>query len=135
MALVVIHGPTIAAGESLSDAVNVSDGTLVRLTMPAEWTDADLTFQISTDGVEYNDMYDHHGAEVTCVCTPGVGIIFPRDFLAGIGFIKFRSGHADHPRPQPEQRLFAVAVLLASAPAQSGEDDEQNMPVQQPVRA
>lgn len=111
MPLTLIMGPVIEAGESLSDAIDISGGSLVRLTMPTNWTYANLTFQISTDGQFFNDLYLHTGEEVKCVCTPGAGIVFPRDLLAGIGFIKFRSGTTQAPRVQPERCEFSVAVL------------------------
>ena len=116
MPLTVINGPTIAAGEALSDVVDVSAGALVRLTMPVDWTAADLTFQISSDGEFFNDLYDHNGGEVTCVCTPGVGIIFPGDFMLGVAFLRFRSGTSQNPQPQPEERAFSVAVLSDDGP-------------------
>jgi hypothetical protein len=110
MPLQVINGPIIEEGEALSDAVDVSKGELVRLTMPAAWTSAALTFQISSDGEGFNDLYNYDGGETQIVVAPGAGIIFPRDFLRGIGFIKFRSGTSNQPVPQPERREFSVAV-------------------------
>src|SRR3954464_9174665 len=67
MSLQVLNGPTIAAGESLSDALDCTAGPLVRITIPAEFTPANLTFQLSSDGVGYNDLYDVHGNEITIV--------------------------------------------------------------------
>ena len=55
--LQVLEGPKIEAGESLSDGVDCSAGQLVRITMPYTWTPAPITFQFSTDGVFYNDMF------------------------------------------------------------------------------
>ena len=109
MALTVINGPTIAAGESLSDAVDVG-GDLVRITMPAAWTDADLTFQISTDGQFFNDLYGYEGNEIDIPVIPGSAILLPPMLMSGINFIKFRSGRSQNPRPQEKQRVFAVTV-------------------------
>src|SRR5262245_20209554 len=111
MPLTVINGPTIAAGEAVSDVVDITSGNLVRLTMPAAWTEAPLTFLISSDGEFFNPLYDYHGHEVAIPVSPGAGIIFPRDFFVGVGFIRFCSGNADHEVPQPEARAFSVAVL------------------------
>jgi hypothetical protein len=36
-------------------------GDIVRITIPQEFTDANLTFQVSTDGNLYNDLYDAAG--------------------------------------------------------------------------
>jgi hypothetical protein len=111
MPLTVINGPTIAAGETLSDAIDISAGAMVRLTMPAAWTDASLTFQISSDGLFFNNLYNYQGEEVEIPVHPGTGIIFPRDFLVGVAFLRFRSGNVGREVPQPEQREFSVAVL------------------------
>ncbi|WP_445215466.1 hypothetical protein ACKWRH_23590 [Bradyrhizobium sp. Pa8] len=110
MPLVVLNGPIIAAGESLSDAVDCSGADIVRLTMPADWTDALLTFQISTDGLFFNNLFNHHGEEVSLPVTPGVAIVVPLDFLRSAAFIKFRSGSYQTPKPQAAQREFAITV-------------------------
>ena len=51
MAIQVLNGPTIAAGDSLSDGLDCSGGKIVKITMPADWTFADITFQTSSDGI------------------------------------------------------------------------------------
>ena len=65
MPLVIVDGPTIAKGESLSDGVDCSAGTIVRITVPQEFTDANFTFQVSSDGNLYNDLFDDEGEEIT----------------------------------------------------------------------
>ena len=67
MTLQVLEGPTIQAGESLSDRIDCSAGQLVRITMPYTWDNpaTSITFQFSTDGVFYNDMFGLDGYEVT----------------------------------------------------------------------
>lgn len=111
--LAIVAGPTIAAGESLSDAVDVSAGTLLRITTPAGWTPANLTFQISTDGVFFNDVYDPSGRELVIVCDAARGIII-RDLEAVLSaaFLKFRSGSASHPVPQDAEREFACVIKI-----------------------
>ena len=112
MTLKVLNGPTIAAGESLSDAVDCSGGQLVRITMPADWNDAVLTFQFSTDGVFFNDMFGLDGYEVGVPeVVPGSGVILPGDVGRAIAFIKFRSGTRGNPVAQDEDRVFAVTIL------------------------
>jgi hypothetical protein len=111
MPLTIINGPFIQAGEALSDVIDCSPGRLVRLTMPGAWTSALLSFQISTDNILYNNLYTHDGQEVAIPVQPGAGIIFPEGLMAGISFIKFRSGRAGHDVNQAELREFAVALL------------------------
>src|SRR5204863_451696 len=105
--LVVLNGPTIAAGESLSDGLDCSGGPIVKVTMPASWDAANITFQTSTDGLFYNDMFDTEGHEVSFKVYAGTAIWVDR---MRMGWLKFRSGTRDNPVPQKEQRAFAVAI-------------------------
>ncbi|MET4628441.1 hypothetical protein ABIB83_005474 [Bradyrhizobium sp. I1.8.5] len=115
MAIEIINDPTIAAGESLSDAVDCSAGKIVRLTMPADWLNAPLTFQISSDGLFYNDVFDNKGIELKSVVVAGTAVIVPADYLAAANFIKFRSGTRDLPVTQPAERAFAIALEVLGA--------------------
>jgi len=119
--LTVINGPTIAAGESLSNAVDVTAGAMVRITMPPEWTEAPITFQFSTDGLFFNEMCNLDGFAVTIEnIWPGSGVIVPEHIGRAVAHIKFRSGTAGNPVPQEGERWFAVAIIDsgdASAPA------------------
>jgi hypothetical protein len=111
--LQVIEGPTIEAGESLSNEVDCSAGQLVRITMPAEWTEAPLTFEFSTDGVFFNQMYGLDGFAVKVpVVVPKSGVIIPGDIGRAIAFIRFRSGHEGNPVEQKGIRNFAVTILV-----------------------
>ena len=118
MPLQVLNGPIIRAGESLSDGLDFSAGKIVRLTMPVNWASAPLTFQISTDGEGYNDLYhlqvvagSYSGYEVTLnAVVPGIGLILPTDFGKGANFVKFRSGTRSLPIIQSADREFAVAI-------------------------
>ncbi|HEY3145466.1 MAG TPA: hypothetical protein VGJ75_03900, partial [Dongiaceae bacterium] len=117
MTLTILDGPVIAAGESLSDALDVSMGSILRITTPLGWTPAPVTFQISTDGQGYNDLFTPDGEEVSIVCNGlNRAIIVPKTVSKPIGFIKFRSGTTMRPVKQEAQRQFAVAVKTA-APA------------------
>jgi hypothetical protein len=117
MTLNVINGPIIAAGESFSDAVDCSGGDAVRITMPAEWTGANLTFAISTDGNGFNDLFDLEGNEITIVVKPGAAVRMGREWASFWNFIKFRSGTRDHPVVQRERREFAITLSTAAAAA------------------
>jgi hypothetical protein len=111
--LQVLNGPTIEKGESLSEAVDCSDGQLVRITMPTDWTDAELTFQFSTDGLFFNELYQLDGFAVTLPhVVRGAGVVIPESIGRAIAFIKFRSGTAGNPVVQEETRAFAVTILI-----------------------
>jgi len=114
MPLQVIVGPIIQAGQSLSDELDVSAGKMVRITTPNSWDPiAPVTFQISTDGQLYNDLFMPDGREVSIVCNGlNRAIVVPPAFGAAIAFIKFRSGTSLRPVKQNALRDFAVAIEI-----------------------
>jgi hypothetical protein len=115
MALSVLNGPTIQAGESLSDGLDCTSGSIVRLTMPPEWTPANLTLQISSDGNFYNDLVDMDGKHIVLTVVPGSAVVVAplSDYLKAVPFLKMRSGTPAHPVKQADRRDFAIAVELA----------------------
>jgi hypothetical protein len=111
MPLTIVDGPTIALGESLSDGADCTGGSIVRITVPQEFTEANLTFQASSDGNFFNDLYDNQGHEVTLAVKADTTIVVDARWTASIGWIKFRSGTRAHPVPQTKDTCrFAVAV-------------------------
>jgi hypothetical protein len=115
MSLLILNGPTIPAGQSLSDEIDCTAGNIMRLTMPADWTFAQLTFQASSDGVFYNDLFYHDGREVIFEVVPGSAVLVPIDTTSGLAFLKFRSGTHDHPKAQAAERVFSVALEMRAA--------------------
>jgi hypothetical protein len=120
MPLAIIDGPTITAGESLSEGIDCSSGEIVRITVPQEYTPANLTFQVSTDGVFYNDLFTSSGEEITIAARPSTGIVIHEPWTRSIAFLKFRSGSRDHPVEQREDCKFGIAVETAAAAAAAG---------------
>lgn len=110
MPLTIIDGPTIKEGESLSDAVDCSGGEIARITVPQEYTSANMTFQASSDGSMFNDLYNAEGEEITMVAKPNTTIAIRQPWGRLFGFIKFRSGTGKHPVAQKEDCKFAIAV-------------------------
>jgi hypothetical protein len=110
MGITIVDGPTIAAGESLSDGADCSAGNIVRITVPQEFTPANLTFQVSSDGNFYNDLFTAQGEEITLVAKPSTGIIVHDLWTRSINFIRFRSGSRTHPVQQKVDCKFAIAV-------------------------
>jgi hypothetical protein len=124
MPLQVLEGPIIEAGQSLSSAVDCSRGQLVRITMPAAWTRAPLTFQISSDGGGFNDLVGLDGYEIQFTnVVPGSAVVVPSDTGRAVGWLKVRSGTSDNPVPQAEGRLFAVAVIYGNFTADAAEPE------------
>jgi len=85
---------TIANGASLSAAIFLGEGVLVGIQMPAAWTAADLTFQVSVDGgTTWVDLHDDGGAEIK-ITSPSAGefrAMDPSNFSSAM-FLKVRSG-------------------------------------------
>jgi hypothetical protein len=115
--LQVLNGPFIKAGRALSEPLDCSDGPLVRITMPGNWNDdAVLTFQFSTDGQFFNEMYGLDGYAVTIeTVVTGAGVIIPGSIGRAIGWLKIRSGTEGNPIVQNEEREFAVTIDLGAA--------------------
>src|SRR5262245_56032104 len=113
MALQVLTGPVIEAGQSLSAGLDCSAGEILRLTMPGElvWTGANISFQISTDGQGYNDLFTLDGHEIVIPCIPGTAVVVAplSDYLRAVPFLKIRSGSRRFPVIQQSRVEFAVA--------------------------
>jgi hypothetical protein len=125
MPITIVDGPTILLGESLSDAADCSAGNIVRLTVPQEFTPANLTFQVSSDGVGFNDLFDARGGEVTVVAKPNTSILISEAWGRSINFVKFRSGSRDHPVMQSRDDCkFGIAVETGSATAAAARSDD-----------
>jgi hypothetical protein len=111
----VLNGPVIEAGESLSAPLDCTGGDVVRITMPSAWTEAVLSFQISTDGEFFNDVFRSDGWEVSFHVVPGSAVLLPPDMTRAVQYLKVRSGTRDNPVPQPERRQFAISVAVEAA--------------------
>ncbi len=83
---------TIANGESLSAAIDVSGKTLLRINMPATWTTANLTFQFSADNSTYRNLYKDDGTEYTVTAAASRAIVLDASAFLGVSYIKVRSG-------------------------------------------
>jgi hypothetical protein len=104
---------TIANGASLSAAADLGQKTLVGIEMPAGWTAANLTFQVSDDNVTYNDIYDNAGIELTMIAAASRYIIATPANWIGVRYVKVRSGTAGSPVNQGAARdikLISKAV-------------------------
>lgn len=103
---------TIANGQSLSNAVDIGNKTLLGIVIPSSWTAANLTFQVSTDGITYNDVYDNLGTEknVTAAASRYI-IIDPVDFI-GAKYIKVRSGTAASAVNQGAERIVKLITKV-----------------------
>lgn len=106
--------PTAADG--LSPAVDLGEESLAAIQMPAAWTAAALTFQVSADGVTYQSMYDSGNAEVTIA---SAGVVASRfitfvatlvDAFRAVRYLKVRSGVAATPVQQAAARTLQLQL-------------------------
>jgi len=101
----------ILAGQSLSAGVDCTEGYLARIQMPLQWTPANLSFQISHDGVTYHNLLDLSGREALLAVIPGSArMINIEPWSSGIGWWKFRSGPLAGPVVQTADRTFIVTL-------------------------
>ena len=87
-----IQTATIASGAALSETKLMSGCVLAGIVMPAAWTAADLTFQVSLEGSTFVPLYDANGVEVSVKAAASRQIqVQPADF-AGVRYLKLQSG-------------------------------------------
>ena len=102
---------TIANGASLSDAMVLPPAEyLCGIVMPAAWTAANLTFQVSEDGVTYNNLYDQDGNEITATAAASRYIVMTPENFWGQHWIKVRSGTAGTPVNQGAARTVKLVT-------------------------
>jgi hypothetical protein len=103
---------TIANGASLTDAIDLADTRLSRIAIPASWTTANLSFQVSYDGVTYNNLHDLAGVEVTAAAAASRSISLHTLFalFQDVRWLKIRSGTSGTPVNQGGDRTLQLAV-------------------------
>ena len=103
---------TIANGTSLSGAANIGTLGLFAIQMPAAWTSANLTFQVSMDGTNYFNLFDDTGAEVTWVAAAPniIQSTNPGRWLP-FSYIKVRSGTSGVPVNQGADRILTLVTV------------------------
>ena len=102
----------IAEGTSQSDAIRKPGYHIVGIIMPAAWTAADLTFQVSDDGgTTFRNVYWDWGPEMVVDAAASMSIeLSPFVGLHNIDQLKVRSGTAGVPVAQAAERLILLAV-------------------------
>lgn len=101
---------TIANGESLSAGIDTNGLTVFAVQMPAAWTAASLTFEVSIDGETWGALYDSDGVEVAVpVSAGGVYSLSPSTF-AGYARVKVRSGTASAAVNQGAARSLLLSL-------------------------
>lgn len=91
---------TIASGQSLSPEVDLGANSLVGIAMPAAWTAAALTFQVSPDGGTTWLELQSTSAVISFTAAAGQFIAVDPTALRGFNALKVRSGTSGAPVTQ-----------------------------------
>jgi hypothetical protein len=120
--LKTLSGPVIAAGQSLSDAIDCSGfDRIIRILMSAGWNGAPLTFQLSPDGTNFHDLFHvdpntFFGHEVIVSRpVPDAMITLPSGMSLAMNWLKIRSGTSALPVAQTANCTFQLVGETAAA--------------------
>ena len=92
---------TIQAGQSISEAKDLSGASIACVIIPGNWTPASLTFRVGlpTSG-GLADLQTPTGTEMVYTVSPGCAYLFNPWDWAGATLIQFRSGTSASPVAQ-----------------------------------
>lgn len=111
---ITLNPALIASGTALSAPVALGALTLVGISMPAAWTAADLTFQVSPDGgTTWQELFDGAGNAIDIKVAAGQFIMplaSPSYGWRGINMIQVRSGTAGVPVNQAADRIVNIVT-------------------------
>lgn len=100
----------IANGTAISADINLAGRVPVSIGMPAAWTAAAITFEVSHDGNTFYDLYDAAEAEYD-IATPVVDgwMQVNPDLFRGARYARIRSGVSATPVNQGAARNLVVS--------------------------
>jgi hypothetical protein len=101
---------TIAAGEAISSAVDISAGALALMLSPDGWDSANITLQSSGDGQNFCDLLGSDGRELVWAMGANRAVLVPPEMTQGVSYLKIRSGHRDAPVTQYSARTFTLVL-------------------------
>ncbi|MDD3182484.1 MAG: hypothetical protein PHD48_06765 [Alphaproteobacteria bacterium] len=101
----------IEAGSAITGAINLGGLRLFGIIIPTEWSNANLTFQMSPDaGATWVNVMDQNGSEVLAMAgTSRCIVLDPMQFVA-FQHLRLRSGTSAAPVSQSVLRT--VSLLL-----------------------
>lgn len=122
MSVVLSQVGTITVGQSLSSSVSLFTAVPYCVILPAAWTAANISFQVSVKGSVWSVLYSEDGTEYT-VNTGGYtaasgsplvyrAIVLDGTKFAGVQFLKIQSGTSAAPVVQAGgvDRTLAVSM-------------------------
>lgn len=103
----------IPNGGSVSQSLELSGTCITGVIMPAAWTTAALTIEVSADASTWIGLvYNSDGTQCNSVAAPAVSSAYAFD-LAGMipyQFIRIRSGTTASPVNQADERTLVVCL-------------------------
>jgi hypothetical protein len=105
---------TIANGASLSGTIDTKGRTLVGIEMPAAWTAASMTYQVSMDGANWRDLYNGDGDELTTAVSTSRFVAFSWYEFLPVRYVKIRSGSSGTPVNQGGARTLTIVTRKVS---------------------
>ncbi len=102
----------INAGESLSEAVDCSQGTPTFIYVPDNWTSARLSFQVSPEGTDFYDLFDVEAHEITVNVVAGTAVRIDPKWTT-VTYLKIRSGVRSAPKAQENDCSIVIAIDTA----------------------
>ena len=101
-------GVTIPNGAAISPAIDLRGAEPLAIQMPAAWTTAGLSFEVSDDGTNFADLFNTSGEyTVTVAVDRAVALPNPNE-LSAFKYIKVRSGTTGTPVNQGADRLIKI---------------------------
>lgn len=99
---------TIASGASVSGDIDLGTARLGCIVLPDDWTDADLTLQVSHDGTVFRPLYDSLGTEYTMKAAAARAVLVPSGLP--VQHLRICSSTAAAPVVQAAHRSLALVV-------------------------
>jgi hypothetical protein len=103
---------SIPKGQTMSNAIDLRAGQLVRVGMPDDWTSAPLTFVISADNNIWRSVVDRDGRDYIFAVTPKAVVVTNQQFMRSLGWLRLRSGIREKQTPQAADREFELILYV-----------------------
>ena len=102
---------SISSGASITGDIDLGLYRLLRITMPATWDAADLTFQVSDKGDTWANLYDNFGTEYKVVAAASRSIMIPAGDFLGVRYLRIRSGTSSAAVNQTGARSLVLTLI------------------------
>jgi hypothetical protein len=102
---------TIPAGQSLSNSVDLTTLAVAMITAPPDWTDANISFQVSDDNASFYDLFDAQGIQILRTFKAGRAVIVDPTMTQAALYARVRSGSAENPIEQEADRILKFICI------------------------